>query len=81
MALCVLDPLDPVQHLALDGGGPGVDPLEPCEILHADQCRLGTTPGGQHDPLATVGCVVDEHGQAIAGLGQTHLLHASLMRH
>jgi len=74
-ALRILDLLDPVEHLALHGGAPSLGPLEALEVLHADQRRLRTTPGCEDDALATVGRVVDQRGQPIAGLDQAHLLH------
>lgn len=75
------DSLNPPEHLALDGGRPGLGPFEPFEVVHADQCCFGATPGCEHDALATVGCVGDELGQTIAGLGQAGLPHAPHLRH
>jgi hypothetical protein len=75
------DPLDPPEHLALEGGRPELGPFEPFEVLHADQRGLGATPRCEHDALATVGRIVDERGQTIAGLGQADLLHAPDIRH
>src|SRR5437773_5995452 len=43
--LRLLRTFDPAQHLALEDRPLSVGSLEPLEILHADQCGLGATPG------------------------------------
>src|SRR5437867_3505782 len=73
----VLYPFDPAQHLPRDRPWLGVCPLEPFEVFHPDQGCLGATPGRKHDPLATMGGVVHERGQTIAGLTQADMLHGA----
>jgi len=73
--LRLLHTFDPAQHLALEDRRPRVGSLEPLEILHADQCGLGATPGREHDPLVTVGGIVDEGREVIARVGEADVFH------
>src|SRR5438552_6507223 len=74
-----LHALDPAQHLALEVRRLRVASLEALEILHADQRGLGPTSGREHDPLTTVGGIVDEGREVIARVGEAYVLHGSLL--
>jgi hypothetical protein len=77
----VLDALDPAHHLAFDRWRVRPRSLQPFEIFHPDQGCLRTPTRRQDDALSTMGGIVHQGGQTIAGFSQTDVLHQFHIRH